>query len=95
MVKKFKQKSNYNHVAATHKKIQRNGIWAKDIIIPQYLVGKSVLIDDDGTPKNCIITPDKVGFKFGDFTREKELYRNVDNRGKTNILSLIKNNKKN
>lgn len=43
-------------------------IWSRSSTIPGILIGKSVLIHNGREFKRILITRDKVGFKFGEFS---------------------------
>ena len=43
-------------------------IWARSSTIPGFLVGENVLVYNGREFKRILITRDKVGFKFGEFS---------------------------
>lgn len=43
-------------------------VWSRSSTIPNSIVGKSVLIHNGHEFKRVLITRDKVGFKFGEFS---------------------------
>jgi small subunit ribosomal protein S19 len=43
-------------------------VWSRSSTIPGSLIGKSVLIHNGHEFKRILITRDKVGFKFGEFS---------------------------
>lgn len=59
------------------KKALKTGIWDKDSIIQPSFLGKTIKFDDDGNVKNCHVTPDKIGCKFGDFGYENQLMKGI------------------
>lgn len=62
-----------NFIKKISKKQKISSIWSRQSVIPQVLIGSSVLVHTGKSFKKLIITRDKVGFKFGAFilTRTK------------------------
>jgi ribosomal protein S19 len=63
-----------------YRKMEKEGAWNKETIIPNNLVGKTVWVvdeDDDNWIKSYI-TREKAGFKFGDFTQNKALIPRIN-----------------
>ena len=63
-------------------------IWSRSSTVPGSLIGKSVLIYNGREFKRVLITRDKVGFKFGEFSFTRK------HTSKTNANSLMKQKKK-
>ena len=72
-----------NTFTNSFKKALKTGIWDKDSIIQPSFLGKTIKFDDDGNVKNCHVTPDKVGRKFGDFSYENQLMKKIGKKIKT------------
>jgi len=54
-----------------NKKLQENKdlkIWCRASVIPSSLVGETVLIHNGKEFKRLVVTREKVGFKFGEFS---------------------------
>lgn len=47
-------------------------VWSRSSTIPFFLIGKSVLIHNGKDFKRVLITRDKVGFKFGEFSLSRK-----------------------
>ncbi len=43
-------------------------IWSRNSIIPEFLLGKTILVHNGKEFKNVVITREKIGFKFGEFS---------------------------
>jgi len=54
-------------------------IWARHSVIPSSFLGKTVLIHNGNTFKKVLITKEKIGYKFGEFslTRQFSLKKKV------------------
>jgi len=61
-----------------YKKVFKKGVWDKSVVIQKGSLGKTLKFYDDGMITNCFITREKVGFKFSDFTYDKELMKGVN-----------------
>ena len=62
-----------------YRKMKKEGAWNKEARIPSNLVGKTVWVaDEDDNWIKSYITREKVGFKFGDFTQNKELIPRIN-----------------
>ena len=59
-------------------------IWSRSSVIPDFLVGKTVLIHTGKTFKKVFISREKVGYKFGSFANTRKF---------TNKFKLLKKKK--
>lgn len=76
--KSWKQTSKIPDVI-NYRKMEKEGAWNKEARIPSNLVGKTVwVVDEDDNWIKSYITREKVGFKFGDFTQNKELMPRIN-----------------
>lgn len=48
--------------------LKKGKIWCRSSVIPSFLVGEAVHIHNGKEFKRVVITREKVGFKFGDFS---------------------------
>lgn len=71
IIKQLKKKKNLN-------------IWARDAVIPSFLVNRLVKVHNGKEYKTVKITQEKIGFKFGEFahTRKPYIYK-----GKKKVIS--------
>jgi len=54
-----------------HKKVQQNKnlkIWCRSSVIPSSLIGETVFVHNGKEFKRILISREKVGFKFGEFS---------------------------
>jgi len=52
-----------------HKKSKKNfKIWSRDSVIPEFLLGQTVLVHNGKEFKNVVVTREKLGYKFGEFS---------------------------
>jgi small subunit ribosomal protein S19 len=64
-------------------RINKNKIWCRSSVIPNFLVGSFVFIHRGNSFKKIFINREKVGFKFGEFSptrlfiRHKEKSKNL------------------
>ena len=52
-------------------------IWTRSSTIPNYLVGKTVLVHNGKEFRKVLITSKKVGFKFGAFSFTRKSFKKV------------------
>ena len=52
----------------TKRKLNNLKIWSRNSVIPESLLGKTVLVHNGKDFKNVVITREKLGFKFGEFS---------------------------
>ena len=43
-------------------------IWSRNSVIPEFLLGKNVLVHNGKDFKSVVVTREKIGFKFGEFS---------------------------
>jgi small subunit ribosomal protein S19 len=43
-------------------------IWSRNSVIPEFLLGQTVFVYNGKEFKNVVITREKLGFKFGEFS---------------------------
>lgn len=49
-------------------------VWARSAVIPSFLVNRLVKVHNGKEQKLIKITPEKVGFKFGEFSNTRKPY---------------------
>jgi len=76
--KKIKFLNNLLVDIKNEKEAFKKGVWDKSVVIQKSLIGRTMKFNDDGMITKCRITPDKVGYKFGDFTYDNELMKGVN-----------------
>ena len=54
------------------KKIKNLKIWSRNSVVPEFLIGQTVSVHNGKEFKNVIITREKVGFKFGEFSMTRK-----------------------
>lgn len=59
-IAKFLLKKNY-------RLNQKNKIWARNSIIPFFLLNKTVIVHNGKLFKKLFVTREKIGYKFGEF----------------------------
>jgi small subunit ribosomal protein S19 len=47
---------------------KRTKIWSRSSVIPNYLVGETVFVHNGKEFKRVVITREKIGYKFGEFS---------------------------
>ena len=63
-----KWKGPYIEANIFKKNIKNKKVWTRSSTIPGSLMGETVLVHNGREFKRIIITRDKVGFKFGEFS---------------------------
>ncbi len=61
-----------------HQKIRKmKKIWSRSSTIPSFLLGATVWVHNGKEFKKVLITEDKIGYKFGEFstTRKRSVYK--------------------
>jgi small subunit ribosomal protein S19 len=48
--------------------LKKTKIWSRSSVIPGFLVGETVYIHNGKEFKRVVITREKIGYKFGDFS---------------------------
>lgn len=71
------------------KKTKNFTVWTRDAVIPSFLEDRFVKIHTGKGYKTIKITPEKIGFKFGEFANTRKPYKY---KGKKKIMNK-KNNK--
>lgn len=61
-------KGNFIHKSLLVKKQKNLKVWCRSSIIPSNLIGFSVLVHNGKEFKKIMISREKVGFRFGDFS---------------------------
>jgi small subunit ribosomal protein S19 len=52
-----------------NKKSKKNlKIWSRNSVIPEFLLGQTVLVHNGKEFKNVVVTREKLGYKFGEFS---------------------------
>ena len=54
---------------------QNPKIWSRRSTVPSFLIGKTVQIHNGKTFRKILITREKVGYKFGDFSFTRNYFR--------------------
>lgn len=54
------------------------GILNENSLIKKSFAGKDIKFNNNGVITNCSVTPDKIGYKFGDFTYNNELVQKIN-----------------
>jgi len=67
---------------------EKNKIWARNSIIPFFLLNKSVVVYNGKFFKKLFITREKIGYKFGEF-----IFTNFQKNGQNYQKKKKKNNK--
>lgn len=75
------------------------GMINQDSKIRKSFVGKTVKFQNNGVITDCFVTPDKIGYKFGDFTYNNELVQKMNGKIEQKLhseekTSTLKKNKK-
>lgn len=65
-------------------------IWSRSSVIPYFLLGETVLVHNGREFKKVIITREKIGYKFGEFSFTRKHVSKM----KSNVLSNKKSIKK-
>jgi small subunit ribosomal protein S19 len=55
-------------------------VWSRSSVIPKYLCGKKVFVHNGKEFKPVLITEDKVGYKFGEFSSTRKWGLNKNNK---------------
>ncbi len=52
-------------------------VWSRTSVIPSFLLGATVWVHNGKEFKKVLITEDKIGYKFGEFstTRKRSVYK--------------------
>lgn len=68
--------SNF-HLDSNQKIRKMKKIWSRSSTIPSFLLGATVWVHNGKEFKKVIITEDKIGYKFGEFstTRKRSVYK--------------------
>ena len=61
------------------KKIKKNffKIWSRNSAIPSFLIGKTVLVHNGKQFNKVLITREKIGFKFGEFSLTRKYFKKL------------------
>jgi small subunit ribosomal protein S19 len=54
--------------------LEKTEIWSRNSVIPSFLIGKTVCVHNGKEFKRFIITREKVGYKFGDFSFTRKVF---------------------
>lgn len=59
-------------------------IWSRNSVIPEFLLGQTVLVHNGKEFKNVVVTREKLGYKFGEFsfTRKYKVKQNLTQKKK-------------
>lgn len=65
------------NIKRSNKDIKDIKIWERNSVIPAFLINKLVFVHNGKEFKEITITPEKIGFKFGEFalTRKPYIYK--------------------
>ena len=63
-------------------------IWSRNSAIPSFLLGKTVLIHNGKQYNKIIITREKIGYKFGEFSLTRKYYKKINVSNKKKIKTL-------
>ena len=60
-------------------KIKKNfyKIWSRDSAIPSFLLGKTVLVHNGKQFNKVLITREKIGYKFGEFSSTRKYFKKL------------------
>jgi len=75
-------KTNSNSNIKTNIKSRKiKKIWSRSSTIPSFLLGATVWVHNGKEFKKVLITEDKIGYKFGEFstTRKRSVYKKKKN----------------
>lgn len=72
-------KGNFIQKSLLIKKQKNFKIWCRSSVIPSHLIGFSVLVYNGKEFKKIMISREKVGFKFGDFSFTRKYNHKYDN----------------
>jgi ribosomal protein S19 len=70
--------------------IKRSKIWSRSSVIPAFLIGEVVFIHNGKEFKRIVITRDKVGYKFGEFSFTRKAASKFKINSQMNIKKSIK-----
>jgi ribosomal protein S19 len=75
------------------------GILNENSLIKKSFAGKDIKFNNNGVITSCSVTPDKIGYRFGDFTYNNELVQKINKKIDQKLhakekTSTLKKNKK-
>jgi ribosomal protein S19 len=75
------------------------GMIDQDSKIKKSFLGKTIKFKNNGVITDCFVTPDKIGYRFGDFTYDNELVQKTNEKIEQKLhakekTSTLKKNKK-
>lgn len=57
--------------------LKKTNIWCRSSVIPSFLIGETVYIHNGIEFKRVLITREKIGFKFGDFSLTRKIVSKI------------------
>ena len=67
------------NVLKKNKKQKKNflKIWSRNSAIPSFLMGKTVLVHNGKQFNKVVITREKIGYKFGEFSSTRKYFKKI------------------
>jgi len=80
------------NVLKKNKKQKKNffKIWSRNSAIPSFLIGKTVLVHNGKQFNKVVITREKIGYKFGEFSLTRKYFKKVVVGIKKNKTKIVK-----
>jgi ribosomal protein S19 len=65
--------------------LKKTEIWCRSSVVPSYLVGTTVFVHSGKEFKRVLITREKVGYKFGDFSLTRKTVSKIKANAKKSL----------
>lgn len=62
--------------------LKKTKIWSRNSVIPHYLIGETIFVYNGKEFKRVLITREKIGFKFGEFSLTRKTVFKVKSNSK-------------